>query len=1077
VCVLVLFFSFSNLSLGQLNLSSSFLQDTDGSQLARTFSENVAEPLIQIWPRTYKPQSVQTEMQVTGFFTPEEFDFEARKAFREGVAATLNDLVGDNYCCILPDNVTVTNVCAFDYTQCTNYMFRARPSDCGDAKRFDPEECDDGNIKDGDGCSSACSVEDGFFCVGGTRFASDVCTNITEAGLIAAANANVRRDGRGPNRRLMQVSSNIIVSFRVSPGVMNGSKTLTTRKLWRAMTGGQFLSQFTIKMRSYGYTLIVRWTATGEPELDLYTGSPRAFFNELISGKDISHCINSPFGGEDGSACAYLDFVMWCTVLGLGLASFMLVTCCGFWCGRTFPCCAWCGALCGQPGCGGPIPTKRRRKPEIFRANIALVVNAGLILSMSVLGFRATVQVTADVQTTMASLDEAQSVPGAFKIQLSNQTAAVKISARKQLDTVNERLSGLPELLHLNTEVKATLLQLAERLQTVQQFIEGGRNLSSPTVIPEGITLPGDNTALNPCVYYDGITDEPLVYDTDRLTWTRPNGEESVDATPDGKHIADGIPAHLENRRENPACSNHGFDGLSYIEETRVFACPCCRDCTIFQAAVQGALAGLPSTEDLLKLNQTLDTAMTAHDIGLLLDRMDAGVNVLDVVVVQVNEGLTSFKASMDLVLRFMAAIHIWMWGTSWLALFLLLTALIRTSYRYLNCVYVFGVVICSFVMFPIVGFGAFGVIPFDDFCQGIPRTGADTSAFLGTFAESGDVMDVNASFISVLQDCLTRPDGYIWSIASINPAILVDGLARFDLKQRADPQNLKALNTNTRDLTKPFTNHIDPMTRMTADNKIYGFDTMPLVPSSAYEGPTPIRWQVGGVINSINGQPLLATLNTILATTYRERQVMEACGASRPTAIWLQDTTQEEPCRSNESSVYGRDCCTVDTFWGGSQPPARVIYDYNIFRDELRDKIRNMQDALFSAETLLRKMKLLAAVLETNITRMVTEADATVLSIADDLLELSSCEEFNTAYEKVRTPVCDRLSPSVSALWIVCLLTGLSWIPAFFVINRMSKIFMLAAGLGKVAPRPQQGKKNRIMDDDDEIMFRNGAH
>eukprot|EP00961_Rhodomonas_salina_P091926 1236930-Rhodomonas_salina.2 len=91
-------------------------------------------------------------------------------------------------------------------------------------------------------------------------------------------------------------------------------------------------------MRSYGYTLIVRWTATcctriayalamqcpvlkldyapsGEPELDLYTGSirpsyvfatrcpvlssgvpplgsPRAFFNELISGKDISHCIN-----------------------------------------------------------------------------------------------------------------------------------------------------------------------------------------------------------------------------------------------------------------------------------------------------------------------------------------------------------------------------------------------------------------------------------------------------------------------------------------------------------------------------------------------------------------------------------------------------------------------------------------------------------------------------------------------------------------------------------------------------------------------------------------------------------------
>eukprot|EP00961_Rhodomonas_salina_P136037 1830699-Rhodomonas_salina.1 len=73
---------------------------------------------------------------------------------------------------------------------------------------------------------------------------------------------------------------------------------------------------------------------------------------------------------------------------------------------------------------------------------------------------------------------------------------------------------------------------------------------------------------------------------------------------------------------------------------------------------------------------------------------------------------------------------------------------------------------------------------------------------------------------------------------------------------------------------------------RGAADNKIYGFDTMPLVPSSAYEGPTPIRWQVGGVINSINGQPLLATLNTILATTYRERQVASLSRPSFPLSL-----------------------------------------------------------------------------------------------------------------------------------------------------------------------------------------------
>jgi hypothetical protein len=141
-------------------------------------------------------------------------------------------------------------------------------------------------------------------------------------------------------------------------------------------------------------------------------------------------------------------------------------------------------------------------------------------------------------------------------------------------------------------------------------------------------------------------------------------------------------------------------------------------------------------------------------------------------------------------------------------------------------------------------------------------------AAFLATFSDTGDIMDVNQSFTAVLQDCLTRPDGVIWSISSINQGILIEvhepafcldlvvasswnrpvvipcthcrmvfrfevcfmlghnsavkhlcceqGLDRFDLKQRVDPKNLKALNTNSRDLTKAFTNHVDPMTRMT---------------------------------------------------------------------------------------------------------------------------------------------------------------------------------------------------------------------------------------------------------------------
>ena len=35
---------------------------------------------------------------------------------------------------------------------------------CGDGLKSDSEECDDGNLRDGDGCSSSCKVENGFSC-------------------------------------------------------------------------------------------------------------------------------------------------------------------------------------------------------------------------------------------------------------------------------------------------------------------------------------------------------------------------------------------------------------------------------------------------------------------------------------------------------------------------------------------------------------------------------------------------------------------------------------------------------------------------------------------------------------------------------------------------------------------------------------------------------------------------------------------------------------------------------------------------------------------------------------------------
>jgi cysteine-rich repeat protein len=50
---------------------------------------------------------------------------------------------------------------------------------CGDSKNFGLLECDDGNLVNGDGCSSACEIEADWTCTGGSPTNSDICS-VTE---------------------------------------------------------------------------------------------------------------------------------------------------------------------------------------------------------------------------------------------------------------------------------------------------------------------------------------------------------------------------------------------------------------------------------------------------------------------------------------------------------------------------------------------------------------------------------------------------------------------------------------------------------------------------------------------------------------------------------------------------------------------------------------------------------------------------------------------------------------------------------------------------------------------------------
>lgn len=59
---------------------------------------------------------------------------------------------------------------------------------CGDgvvmtATRPDVSYCDDGNLDNGDGCNSSCSIEIGFTCSGGNQLQPDSCSEICGDGI------------------------------------------------------------------------------------------------------------------------------------------------------------------------------------------------------------------------------------------------------------------------------------------------------------------------------------------------------------------------------------------------------------------------------------------------------------------------------------------------------------------------------------------------------------------------------------------------------------------------------------------------------------------------------------------------------------------------------------------------------------------------------------------------------------------------------------------------------------------------------------------------------------------------------
>jgi|LauGreDrversion4_2_1035121.scaffolds.fasta_scaffold35030_4 cysteine-rich repeat protein len=64
---------------------------------------------------------------------------------------------------------------------------------CGDGLNFGLNECDDGNMVDGDGCSSDCAIERNWDCSGGSPLTKDTCTfyQLDIVGLTVTENNNL----------------------------------------------------------------------------------------------------------------------------------------------------------------------------------------------------------------------------------------------------------------------------------------------------------------------------------------------------------------------------------------------------------------------------------------------------------------------------------------------------------------------------------------------------------------------------------------------------------------------------------------------------------------------------------------------------------------------------------------------------------------------------------------------------------------------------------------------------------------------------------------------------------------------
>jgi len=150
---------------------------------------------------------------------------------------------------------------------------------CGDGIRF-VLECDTGDTRGDDGCSSNCTIEPGWSCFGGSPTTPDTCTNNRPTSIMIYPTGQTHTTGK------------IITNVRVSWLPTNLSSSGCKNCLDVTVTSGSIMPKITTKyIQGTSYSFSIQFDFVREPitDFDYRVRINQALQKQYFQGIDISY--------------------------------------------------------------------------------------------------------------------------------------------------------------------------------------------------------------------------------------------------------------------------------------------------------------------------------------------------------------------------------------------------------------------------------------------------------------------------------------------------------------------------------------------------------------------------------------------------------------------------------------------------------------------------------------------------------------------------------------------------------------------------------------------------------------------